>query len=283
MPPYRHTRHLEACQQNLGKLGTALEMYSSDNGGRFPFGPGSTWGRSPRALSRLVGKYIDRIPTCPAAGRDTYSESYTVGYRPDALTVFCRGSAHPGLEADFPRYESWCGLTLESPDRVWPMGGTLPAGVELDGVAMVTIMEQKQLRLAMAEQQQRAMAEQWRRAMAEHRVPPQMAEPYSERADATGKTVTSLKGSFCEGDPASRVLEVLGTPTGRTQNGFEETSLIYVDKATSNTLTIYLAKGKVRGEVRLERPWVSPGTHSPPSARPTQQTSERWTRGRRRR
>lgn len=59
---------LTACKSNLKNLGTAAEMYSMDWDQRYP----------PR-IGLLTPNYLKTIPECPNVGRDTYSESYTVG------------------------------------------------------------------------------------------------------------------------------------------------------------------------------------------------------------
>ncbi len=92
---------LTACQSNLKNGGTALEMYAVDNAGRYP-----------TSLARLTPNYLKVIPNCPAAGADTYSESYQVASGPDAFTLVCRGHHHAsvGLRPDHPVYNSRRGL-----------------------------------------------------------------------------------------------------------------------------------------------------------------------------
>ena len=53
---------LTACKSNLKNIGTACAMYAADNKGQFP-----------RSLWLLTPNYLKSIPTCPAAGRDTYT------------------------------------------------------------------------------------------------------------------------------------------------------------------------------------------------------------------
>jgi hypothetical protein len=67
-----------ACKSNLKNLGTALEMYSTDNAGHYP-----------GSMAQLSPNYYKTIPTCPAAGKDTYSESYKVGVNPDSYSFSC--------------------------------------------------------------------------------------------------------------------------------------------------------------------------------------------------
>lgn len=75
---------LTACKSNCKNLATALEMYASDFGGRYP-----------QDLGRLTsGNYLKTIPTCPAAGKDTYSATYRYAAKPDNFSFFCAGDNH---------------------------------------------------------------------------------------------------------------------------------------------------------------------------------------------
>lgn len=93
---------LTACKSNEKNIATALEMYSTDNAGRYP--------TSTAAL--VEGKYLRHIPTCPGAGRDTYSETYKVASMPDVYTFHCSGENHKGANtpADYPQYNAVMGL-----------------------------------------------------------------------------------------------------------------------------------------------------------------------------
>lgn len=94
-----------ACKSNLKNLGTGLEMYATDHGGRYP----------PR-LGGLTPDYLRTIPTCPSTGTDTYSPSYAVlqAKEPteERYAVFCRGLNHQVMDrpANFPAYTSHEGL-----------------------------------------------------------------------------------------------------------------------------------------------------------------------------
>jgi len=92
---------LTACKSNLKNIGTALEMYSTDNGGRFPTAAGG-----------LCTAYLKQIPTCPSRGSDTYTTGFVSASNPDAYTVDCKGSNHSGVSqgTDFPQYTSTQGL-----------------------------------------------------------------------------------------------------------------------------------------------------------------------------
>jgi hypothetical protein len=98
---------MTACCSNLRNIGTALEMWSSDNKGHYP-----------DRLEQVAPSYLRTIPTCPSAGIDTYSASYSStkadpGQRTkDFFSVCCKGEHHreAGAAADFPRYNSLEGL-----------------------------------------------------------------------------------------------------------------------------------------------------------------------------
>jgi len=70
---------LTACKSNLKNIGTALEMYFTDNQGRYPV-----------ALSQLTPSYLKSVPTCPATGKDTYSPGFVARKLPTP-EVGCTG------------------------------------------------------------------------------------------------------------------------------------------------------------------------------------------------
>lgn len=89
------------CQSNLKNIGTALEMYSTDNSGHYP-----------DSLSKLTPDYFRVMPTCGSAGKDTYLQSYQFNLQPDAYTFYCSGHNHSnaGVGPNFPQYNSTMGL-----------------------------------------------------------------------------------------------------------------------------------------------------------------------------
>jgi hypothetical protein len=110
IPPFMSPNHydqLTACHSHLKNIATACEMYSTDNQGRYP-----------RTLSALTPAYLKTIPTCPAAGQDTYSGSFRSVYQPDVptcvdnYTVICQGSNHEnvGEIKNYPQYTCENGL-----------------------------------------------------------------------------------------------------------------------------------------------------------------------------
>lgn len=92
---------LTACKSNLKNIGTSLEMFSTDHGGHYP-----------RELSEITPNYLKVIPTCPTAGKDTYSASYKSRRNPDYYFVCCGGSYHvkEGVPGNVPAYDSLQGL-----------------------------------------------------------------------------------------------------------------------------------------------------------------------------
>ncbi len=97
--------HVTACKSNLKNIGTACEMYATDNSGRYPTTLDSL-------TAGTVGGYLKTIPTCPAAGADTYTSAYTVTSNPDVFTVYCSGSNHAAVDlgSGQPQFDSVQGL-----------------------------------------------------------------------------------------------------------------------------------------------------------------------------
>ena len=101
---------LTACKSNCKNLATALEMYASDHGGRYPL--------SGDFKVRLTsGNYLKVIPTCPAAGSDTYTSTFSSRQTPDSFTFYCvgnnHGKAYTGFAAasdNYPQYNAEQGL-----------------------------------------------------------------------------------------------------------------------------------------------------------------------------
>ena len=96
-----------SCESNCKNIGTAMEMYSTDNSGRYPSVISTTAG-----AANLVPNYLKTIPSCPSAGIDTYSGSFSSTSNPDAYSFYCSGTNHTGAGflAGFPQYNSSQGL-----------------------------------------------------------------------------------------------------------------------------------------------------------------------------
>lgn len=91
------------CESNLKNLGTACEMYATDNGGRYPF-----------TLTKLtygyygMQPYMKSIPTCPTCDS---SYSYESNQNPDVYTLQCNGDHRKlGIEEGYPKFTATIGL-----------------------------------------------------------------------------------------------------------------------------------------------------------------------------
>ena len=100
-PGNRPQGMLTACMSNEKNIGTALEMYATDNNGDYP-----------DDLAKLTPAYLKVIPTCPEAGTDTYSQTYRRSLDMKNFTFYCRGRNHrrASVPRDYPRYNSRSGL-----------------------------------------------------------------------------------------------------------------------------------------------------------------------------
>ena len=100
------------CKSNLKNLGTALEMYSTDFGGKYP-----------RNLSQLTPNYLKTIPVCPTAGRVSYRCSFGPNaplnpeHYKDYYLVECVGGNHEAVSVtgDYPAYNGIAGLIERAP------------------------------------------------------------------------------------------------------------------------------------------------------------------------
>jgi|GEM_PF-2470850 len=91
-----------ACESNLKYMGTALEMYRTDNDGLYP-----------DSTLKLVPKYLKQIPICPTAGKPTYL--YEVSSAHSAFTIYCEGRNHrkAGIsKPNYPQYKSKEGFII---------------------------------------------------------------------------------------------------------------------------------------------------------------------------
>lgn len=80
---YLSNHNESQCAENLQDIAKGLEMHSCPSG-RYPF-----------ALSEVIASgCLKTIPTCPAAGYETYSASYQSTMTPDSFTLYCQGYHH---------------------------------------------------------------------------------------------------------------------------------------------------------------------------------------------
>lgn len=90
------------CLSNLREMGKAVEAYAAEHDGYYP-----------KDLSGIVPKYIEAIPTCPTAMKNTYSDSYRVSQDRRKYTFYCRGTHHRftlDVPENYPQYDSERGL-----------------------------------------------------------------------------------------------------------------------------------------------------------------------------
>lgn len=105
----RSRGQLTACKSNLKNIGTAMEMYSTDWGGKYPTG---------NVKAFLTPNYLKTIPYCPAAGTDTYTfelgmkATYNTGSYEDYYFVYCSGTNHTNVSVplNYPQYNGIVGL-----------------------------------------------------------------------------------------------------------------------------------------------------------------------------
>ncbi len=113
---YRLTQagsHVTHCNSNLKNIGTAMELYSADWGGKYA-----------SSFEQLTPKYLKTLPSCPAgegdytlqAGMDLPGNEQ--GYQ-DYYLLVCQGDGHrrANVDPDFPRYNSLRGLISSA--REW--------------------------------------------------------------------------------------------------------------------------------------------------------------------
>ncbi len=89
------------CQLNLKNLATALEMYSTDNAGRYPLD-----------IGKVVPMYLKQMPVCPGADPAASGYQFLSATNPDAFSICCSGFNHrPKIAAaNYPQYHSTSGI-----------------------------------------------------------------------------------------------------------------------------------------------------------------------------
>ncbi len=99
---------LTSCRGNMVRIGTALEMYSTDNSGHYP-----------DRLKDLAPVYLADIPACPSAETDTYSAGYQGRCNPDYYTYCCKGKNHTAafIQENYPGSESSGWAILHTTDN----------------------------------------------------------------------------------------------------------------------------------------------------------------------
>jgi hypothetical protein len=89
------------CQLNLKNLATALEMYSTDNAGRYP-----------HDIGKVVPMYLKQMPVCPGADPGKSVFALQTATNPDAFSICCSGFNHrPKITAaNYPQYHNTSGI-----------------------------------------------------------------------------------------------------------------------------------------------------------------------------
>lgn len=87
---------LTACKCNLKNIGTALEMYATDNNGYYP-----------PDLKKLNPLYLEQFPQCPVKGMNYV---YEVSKDRKSYILYCNGEQHKDLGITGPAYTSTSGL-----------------------------------------------------------------------------------------------------------------------------------------------------------------------------
>ncbi len=75
------------CYHSMSLIDDAVVRYSRKNKGKYP-----------KSLAELVPQYLEKIPRCPCAGRDTYSDTYKMVENPGVYFFCCEGKNHTGPE-----------------------------------------------------------------------------------------------------------------------------------------------------------------------------------------
>jgi len=90
------------CCENLRTIGTGLQLYDLEKK------------KFPTELTSLTPYYLTKIPKCPAANNDTYTDGYKAdAVTQDNFTVYCQGSYHIkiGVDSNYPQYSYQWGLS----------------------------------------------------------------------------------------------------------------------------------------------------------------------------
>jgi len=117
----------ETCAAQLESLAEAIELYRADD----------EYGQSlPENLGDLVSAgYLDRLPSCPSAGKDTCTASYR--HHDGTYVLACKGQHHAaaGLANNSPWIDAGKGLGAHAPvARLWPRVYRLElADVKMEG------------------------------------------------------------------------------------------------------------------------------------------------------
>lgn len=141
---------VDRCEQNLLEVAEAIELHRADEEHGY---------RLPERLDDLVrGGTLKHIPTCPAAGRDTYSAGYAPNDPGETYRLSCQGAAHKaaGLRPNNPRYEPRFGIVAQGARAIswWPAPYRVEvASIERRGDSATVVLKEEggaTVRLALA-------------------------------------------------------------------------------------------------------------------------------------
>lgn len=98
-----------SCESNLKEIGTACEMYATDNAGRYPQNLEVLLDRLPDGQP----PYLEKMPTCPTSPDCYYDYDYNTC--PDTYTLQCKGNHRDDyVEEGYPKFSATEGL-IEGP------------------------------------------------------------------------------------------------------------------------------------------------------------------------
>lgn len=94
------------CKENLKKISLGLRLYAAEHNNKYP-----------KKLSDISPdpRYLDFVPTCPSASKDTYTNGYKPMKNLKAYKVCCYGHNHASLmiKENNPSFDSVKGLEVE--------------------------------------------------------------------------------------------------------------------------------------------------------------------------
>ncbi len=121
-----------SCKSNVKNIGTACEMYSTDNNGRYPVA--TSW--SADLCTNANPVYLKVIPACPASGTapptttnvNNGDYSYVATSNPDYYGVYCAKANHKAadVQTGFPQFDSVIGLMAPKVSDTAPTKISMP-------------------------------------------------------------------------------------------------------------------------------------------------------------
>lgn len=103
---------LTSCKSNVKNLGTACEMYSTENNGRYPSSLAEI-----TTASADSAPLMKMLPKCPVSN-DTNSYGYKSSTNPDKYGIWCASGDHRAggvRDKGYPQFDSTTGLIAPGP------------------------------------------------------------------------------------------------------------------------------------------------------------------------